>query len=274
MSKYKDSDKEAFDRIAQAILNWRDATIDLAAVIVEAKEREIWKLKYDSWNDFCQLECGITKRWANKLVVASKAMVQIANFEPPKVLQINGTSGNDVPTFDPQIPSVAAAVELASVPTENQPAVLASAVSSGKVTAKSIAAAASVAVPIQDVKDIRKDAVGRTIPADVIADWDRAAKVASTLRGCASEIKVTVERGLADKDIVFAEITNPTIAEAASLHYTLSQIAPHAVCPCCQGKLKKNCQLCRKRGYISKYLWNSPAVSAETKSIIEKVTKR
>ena len=151
---------------------------------------------------------------------------------------------------------------------------LAKQVDAGKISLNAAVNTIAEAKKKETAAEPRKDAVGRTIPEDVIPDWDRAAKVASTLRGCASEIKVTVERGLADKDIVFAEITNPTIAEAASLHYTLSQIAPHAVCPCCQGKLKKNCQLCKRRGFISKYLWNSPAVSAETKALIEKVSKK
>ena len=124
------------------------------------------------------------------------------------------------------------------------------------------------------VTEPRKDGVGRIIPEDCLADWDRAVKTASQLRSCASEIKVTVERGLADKDLIFSEITNPTIAEAASLAYTLSQIAPYAVCPCCQGKLKSKCQLCHKRGFISRYLWQSPAVSEETKRMIAKVVAK
>lgn len=254
--KYKDSDKEAFDRIRDALINWRDATIDLKATIAEAKDREIWKLKYDSWTDFCQIECGITKQWANRLVLANKAMLQIANSEPQKPetpnlrkpLQNRETGGNTVSGDFPDFTLV----------TQND--------------------GLSNSAPVQEPKNrlqptaiqVRKDSIGRVLPEEIVSDWDRAEEVAATLQGFASKIKVTVERGLADRDIIFAEIMNPTIGEASGLHYTLSQIAPHALCPNCQGRNRKNCQLCRGRGWISKFLFNSPSVSAKTREILEK----
>jgi len=123
-------------------------------------------------------------------------------------------------------------------------------------------------------EEIRRDKIGRKIPADMVKDWDRADETASHLRSLASEIKVTVERGLTDNDPIFAEVFNHTIAEAGGIHYTLGQITPHALCPTCQGLGRLKCMLCKKRGWISKYLWNSPVVSKETRAIIEKAAAK
>lgn len=118
----------------------------------------------------------------------------------------------------------------------------------------------------------RRDGVGRVIPEGILQEWDRAAEIGKRLQACAQDIKLTIERGLDDKDVIFSELRRDTANEASSLRYTLSQILPYAVCPRCQGKLQKSCPFCRKRGWVSKFYWNS-AVPDEEKAIIAKVGK-
>lgn len=203
------------------------------------------------------------------LTTSQKAMVAAAIENMPhgrsekKDANLHLTRTNAADSLDISPRSVATASKIL----DESPA-LAAQVRDGKI---SVHAAAEKLADKKAERETRKDALGRTVPDEVVPDWDRAESVAARLRSCASEIKVTVERGLADKDIVFAEITNPTIAEASGLHYTLSQIAPHAVCPACQGRQRSKCQLCRRRGWISKFLFNSPAVSAATRALLAKV---
>ncbi len=125
-------------------------------------------------------------------------------------------------------------------------------------------------------KESHVDKIGRVIPDEILAEWQRAETVGKRLRGLAREIKNTVEQGFSGakqdklKDPIYAEVGNTIIAEAGSLAYTLDSIIPYALCPSCQGRLAKNCTLCRKRGWISRFLWNSPAVSKETRELIER----
>ena len=237
---------------------------EVGLALMEIRDDKLYREEFDTFEEFCQSSFQISDRHAYRLIESAEIK------ESPIGKNITNESQ---------------ARAIAQVPEKDRKAVLKIVEKSGPITAAAIsiaaekieekkAAAPTPKQPIEEAVIIRKDAIGRVIPADVIPDWDRADQIAKQLRSCASEIKVTVERGLSDNDIAFAEITNPTIQEAASLHYTLSQIAPHAVCPCCQGKIRAKCQLCKKRGWISKYLWNSPAVSAETKALIEKVAKK
>lgn len=123
-------------------------------------------------------------------------------------------------------------------------------------------------------KGIPQDKLGRAIPSDLVSEWQRAEAVGKRLRGLAREIKGTVEQGFVGakqdklKDLIYAEVGNSIITEAGALAYTLDAIIPYALCPTCQGRTSKNCTLCRKRGWISKFLWNSPAVNDDIKKLI------
>lgn len=122
----------------------------------------------------------------------------------------------------------------------------------------------------------RKDEVGRKIPPNVIEDWDRAVEVAKRLRGCAQDIKLTVDRGIVKPgqvgDVIFALIGNDTVADAAKLYDILADINPYAVCHQCQGVTRDTCQTCRHRGWLSKQQFNSPMVSKQMKAILSQHT--
>lgn len=224
---------------------------DTGTALLEIKHGKLYRDDFDNFEEFCDKTYKIGRAHAYRLI----------EFTEVKMSPIGDKIKNE-----------GQAREVVKVPAALREEVIKKAEESGSITAASISAAAKTIVPKKE--DVRLDCLGRTIPPDVVPDWDRAEQVATRLRSCASEIKVTVERGLTDKDIIFAELTNPTVAEASSLHYTLSQIMPHVVCPTCQGRNRKNCQLCRRRGWISKYIYNSPAVSKATKDILEKAANK
>jgi hypothetical protein len=127
----------------------------------------------------------------------------------------------------------------------------------------------------QTAGDKLADHFGRVVPEELIADWQRAERVGKHLRGLALEIKQTAAAAFAGarqerlRDLIFTETTNAIIAEAENLAYTLGTIIPYAICPTCQGYERKNCLLCKRRGWISKFLFNSPAVSEGTRRVIE-----
>lgn len=244
---YTDTDRQAFTRIRDAIINWRDATIDLASVISEAKERQIWKPKYDSWSDFCQMECGITKRWANKLVLANKTMLKIANSETRNSLQNRETGGNDVPTL---AVSVAAATELSKVPEDDRQAVLENASAAGTVTAKTITAAAVEKKPAQKAVELDKE--GFPIPDGILALWQRAESEARTAMSIISKLRTALHDAEEEKDVIYREFRmQDNIGLLTSVFEAFKSVVPHGVCTQCQGKLPKGCADCKGRGFVS-----------------------
>jgi len=120
----------------------------------------------------------------------------------------------------------------------------------------------------KEPKPPRVDCFNRTIPTDVVPDWDRAHDIGVELQSLVSKVKCRVALGIKDGELAFREITNPTVSDAEGLHYTLSQILPHVVCPTCQGRGRKACMTCRQRGWISKYLYG--AIDKAKKVLIEK----
>src|SRR5688572_7500224 len=80
--KYLDTDEQALDRVTSHIKNWKDFQDKLPEIVAEAKERKLWKLKYDSWTDYCIIECGITRQWAHKLL--NRELLLLENTQNPK----------------------------------------------------------------------------------------------------------------------------------------------------------------------------------------------
>ncbi len=257
------SDKTRYQTLKKILVNNWDSTLKAADAARQLKQDKLYLQEFDTWEQFCTEVLHFTPQHVNRLISAYSVEESIQNSnERAKPSEPMGSLS--LGTTNIGLTNERQARELAKVPEKDRPAVLAQAAAAGPVTAKAIAATAEKSPP---APVIRKDAIGRIIPDGILADWDRALEMAKHLRALASEIKCTVENGLADRDIIFAEIMNPTIGEAAALHYTLSQIAPHSVCPTCQGKARNNCQLCRRRGWISKYCYDS-AITKEQRTFL------
>lgn len=148
------------------------------------------------------------------------------------------------------------------------------AVESGKKTLHKVAEETKKKKEPETAKPV--DKFNRVIPSDMASEWERASQVGKKLQSLAREIKSILSEGFSGakqdrlKDVIYAEITNSAISDAEALSWLLSSVIPYAVCPSCQGFNRKACALCKKRGWISKFLYNSPAVSKETKAIIER----
>ena len=73
------------------------------------------------------------------------------------------------------------------------------------------------------------------------------------------------------KDKLFAEVSFSSALSQLNQAWTDIQTAkPFAVCPTCQGQLPDNCTLCRGRGLVSEYRWNT-CVTSEDKAFRAKV---
>lgn len=240
------------ERLESIIEEGQEGFLKTGAALSAIRDRKLYRRDFDTFEVYCQKRWKFSKGRAFQLIDAALVVKAL----PPNLSTIVDNEGQ--------------ARALAKVPEAKRAEVLSEVQSKGAVTAKAIT---EVADAEPSVTAERLDAIGRVIPPDMLPDWDRAAEVGSRLRSCAQEIKLTVERGIADRDIIFGELTNHTASEAASLRYTLTHIDPYAVCPSCQGKIRENCQFCKRRGWISKYMFESPAVDEAKKALLRKVKK-
>ena len=60
------------------------------------------------------------------------------------------------------------------------------------------------------------------------------------------------------RDMLFAEVQfSSALSQAEQLWTDMKTAKPFAVCPTCQGQVPDKCTLCRGRGLISEFRWNT-----------------
>jgi uncharacterized ParB-like nuclease family protein len=114
------------------------------------------------------------------------------------------------------------------------------------------------------------DATGWPIPTQLIPLWQRAQEVQELLTTL-SHVKGTLRAAQENRDKLFAEVNFSSALSQLDQAWTdIKTAKPFAVCPTCQGQLPDQCTLCRGRGLISEYRWNT-CVPREDKEFREKV---
>lgn len=122
------------------------------------------------------------------------------------------------------------------------------------------------------VKEKHFDETGYPVPDDILEEWNRAKEFASTLRKL-TEVKSEVKAGLDGGDVMFAEVTNTTIATLVNAYNDLKRIIPYAVCTSCQGRTPKKCSTCGTRGFLSKFYYKT-CIPEEVKKIRERAVAK
>lgn len=120
--------------------------------------------------------------------------------------------------------------------------------------------------------DVIKDATGYPVPNGALEFWERADEVEEILSAI-SKARSAVRNIGADKDRMYVETNiNGVMADLNKAYTAMQTSVPHAVCPTCQGQAPKTCTLCRGRGVISKFKFNT-CVPEEIKAIRAKSIK-
>ena len=116
------------------------------------------------------------------------------------------------------------------------------------------------------------DEIGRPVPEEIAGYWDRADEV-SVLMKDLSRMRGIMKRGMEDKDPFWEGVALSRImADLGNARNFLAEAVPYAVCPGCNGKLRKTCRLCHKKGFVSKHQWDR-LIPEETKAAILKGIK-
>lgn len=115
-----------------------------------------------------------------------------------------------------------------------------------------------------------KDGTGYIIPVKVRKYWERADEVKALLRQI-SDINSAFKQIQREEDIMYGEVNfSSCIANLDQVWHSLQTAIPYAVCTQCQGhpstQPKGECRLCKKRGLISKFKWDT-VVPAEVRKL-------
>ena len=101
------------------------------------------------------------------------------------------------------------------------------------------------------------DATGWPIPTQLIPLWQRADEVQELLT-VLSRTKGALRSAQENRDMLFAEVNFSSALSQLDQAWTdIKTAKPFAVCPTCQGQIPEKCTLCRGRGLISEYRWNT-----------------
>ena len=117
------------------------------------------------------------------------------------------------------------------------------------------------------------DKVGRVIPEKLLELWKREEEVRVHLAAI-SRIRGAIRKADEEKDLLYREPNLSRIeAQLANAYSELKRAIPFAVCPGCQGQVADTCRLCKGRGFISEFTWDT-AIPNETKDRIIKASKK
>lgn len=116
-----------------------------------------------------------------------------------------------------------------------------------------------------------KDKLGFTVPKSIESDWREAETFRETLNAL-HRIKLRIEKAIEDRELAFREITNSTVADLHNAWSNLERVLPYAVCPTCEGHNRKNCTLCKQRGWVSRFGYEH-WVPKTTRALREKAVK-
>ena len=107
------------------------------------------------------------------------------------------------------------------------------------------------------------DGTGWPVPTQLIPLWQRADEVQELLT-ILSRVKGALRAAQDGRDKLFGEVNFSSALSQLDQAWTdIKSAKPFAVCPSCQGQLPDNCTLCRGRGLISEYRWNTCVTSED-----------
>jgi hypothetical protein len=231
------------------IARGKQTFVEVGLALAEIRDLRLYKREYSSFREYCQKRWGWEKRYTNYVIAGAEAVQSL----PEQV----GTA----------VPTLAAARELARVPTEQRGEIVQAIAAEGQpVTAPAIKR--RLPPPPGQVVD----ATGWPIPTQLIPLWQRAGQVQKLLTAI-SRVKGVLRTAQEDRDLLFAEVSfSSALSHLDQLRTDVKSAKPFAVCPGCQGQVPDKCTLCRGRGLISEFRWDT-CVPREDKEFRERSKK-
>jgi hypothetical protein len=240
--------------LEKMIARGKQTFVEVGLALAEIRDLRLYKREYGSFSEYCREKWGWERRYTDYVIAGAEAVKSL----PEKVSTIVLTE--------------TAARELAKIPTEQRAEVVQTVAAEGKpVTAAAIKRhlplppmrrrsadgtdGANGAVPPPPGQVV--DATGWPIPTQLIPLWQRAGEVQEWL-SVLSRLKGVLRSAQENRDMLYAEFNfSSALSQVEQLRADFKTGKPFAVCPTCQGQVPEKCTLCRGRGLISEYRWNT-----------------
>jgi len=213
------------------------------------RDGKLYRAKYLTFEKYCEGKWGWKRAHAYRLIEAAEIVDSVKMF----------------PIGD-KIETESQARALAGVPAEQREEVLERASRKGRLTALKIKEEAEKG-PIIDL-----DQTGYPVPERAMRFWNRVDEMKAVL-ALISQARVAV-RNQNQEDRIFAEVHLQGVAAILNDAYRqFAQAVPYAVCTSCQGQVADSCRLCKGRGVISKFRYDT-CVPSDLKAVRDKATKK
>lgn len=230
---------QRYETLCQNISSWWSDRHRVGEALKEINENRLYKLEYDTFENFCLAKFGISKTSVYRLMGAVTMSQEVG-------VHLNGEQS----------------AALKAAPEEVRQEIVAEVSGTGDLTSQKIREAVARR---QEIPTINLDRTGYPIPSELYFDWERARETGRELTNAANDLRNAIKKGRT-LDIVYKEVPQSAEADAGNLFTALKCIAPYAVCTSCSGRHPERCQLCRGKGFISKHLWET-AVPEEIKAL-------
>ena len=252
--------------LEKMIAKGKQTFVEVGLALAEIRDLRLYKREYGSFSEYCREKWGWERRYTDYVIAGAEAVKSL----PEKVSTIVLTE--------------TAARELAKIPAEQRAEVVETVAAEGKpVTAAAIKRrlppppmrrrapdGTNGAVPPPPGQVL--DATGWPVPTQLIPLWQRGDEVREVLANL-SRLKGLVRSVEEKRDVLYAEMHfSSAMAHLEQLWADFKTAKPFAVCPTCQGQVPDQCTLCRGRGLISEFRWNT-CVTREDKEFRSKVRK-
>jgi hypothetical protein len=273
-TKWKDSPEQAFRRITNGLKVFKTQCSVAAKLIVEAKEREIWKIKkYSSFKEFVEEECGFSEQWAYAILDAARVSVGLKQIESESdntsvrgLKQLESESGKNKAIIDDLTPRQAE--KLKGLPLGKQSEVFHRAIeaSGGKSPTPRIIQEARRELDASEAKNknpekvtapmkpIELDFLGYPIPEEALIFWHRSQEIQDLLTEV-SKVKAVIQKAQSADDPLFRCISQGAVDHLSRAYQFITEAKPYAVCLYCQGhhRLNGGCRNCLGVGVVSKF---------------------
>lgn len=220
--------------------------------LTEIQARKLYRKDYATFQAYSQQRWGWSRYRSQQLIAACEVVQEL-----PEDLR-------------DAVPNESVARELGKLPKKQRAKTVRRLRSAGKrLTAGNV----RPVPPVPQAPPVRQDETGTVIPSKILVLWDRCAAIRTQLTAL-SKVKVLATKAQEEEDLAFAEVNFSALLSALSqARNILKTVKPYAVCPNCQGLNPNLCRLCKGRGFISEFLWNSPSVKQSIKEIRFKARK-
>lgn len=253
-----------FKRIEAEIENDEAAFLRVADNLMEIRERQLYGIMADTFEEYVRIRWGWTKQRAYQLIAARKVVDSL----PPESQLV--------------VDSETKARPLVSVPEKQRAKVVQQAVAdapNGKPTARHIEEAAErVTAPTPQkppAKEILVDETGWPVPDNLEILFDRIPEVKEKMTHL-SALRGMLRRVKDNRDVLWRSVNlDSVMMQVDQLFADIKEAIPYAVCPYCQGRAETltHCANCKQRGVVSKFIWEH-AIPEELKAVRQKSVKK